>query len=65
MIKWKKIKWSKEKRTCTGWFDLTLDEQSVHAYYIETMKESSTELTTPENTRTYHNALCLSPQSFA
>ena len=24
-----------------------------------------TELTTPENTITYHNALCLSPQNFA
>ena len=26
---------------------------------------STTELTTPENTTTYHNALCLSPQNFA
>ena len=26
---------------------------------------SSEQLTTPENTITYHNALCLSPQNFA
>ena len=35
-----------------------------NANYILTVYPQS-QLTTPENTMTYHNALCLSPQNFA
>ena len=43
--------------------DQALSPWTTHMDY--TKMDYATELTTPENTITYHNALCLSPQNFA
>ena len=45
----------------------TLTKHYPHGLPIwtTTKMDYATELTTPENTITYHNALCLSPQNFA
>ena len=43
----------------------TFRDCRVHIFSDNISRNSCKQLTTPENTITYHNALCLSPQNFA
>ena len=60
---------TKQKKTETAcWvLSLTISHKVINLVklLLNSAFVSSEQLTTPENTITYHNALCLSPQNFA
>ena len=64
-----KTKQNKTKKTETAcWvLSLTISHKVINLVklLLNSAFVSSEQLTTPENTITYHNALCLSPQNFA
>ena len=67
--KWQKRGKMKTKKTETAcWvLSLTIAHKVINLVklLLNSAFVSSEQLTTPENTITYHNALCLSPQNFA
>ena len=59
---------NKQKKETACWvLSLTIAHKVINLVklLLNSAFVSSEQLTTPENTITYHNALCLSPQNFA
>ena len=65
--KMKTKKTNKKKETACWVLSLTIAHKVINLVklLLNSAFVSSKQLTTPENTITYHNALCLSPQNFA
>ena len=63
----KKNKTKKKTETACWVLSLTISHKVINLVklLLNSAFVSSEQLTTPENTITYHNALCLSPQNFA